>query len=232
MSLKMNNIAVFGASGRTASEVIFQALRDGDSIVGLTRHPENLTIPKGGGGEKAGQPISDPKLVMISGDATKREDVNKVFTGSKIDGVIVALGGKTAKVGNTMLGDSAQNIVDAMEDNGVKRIAVVSSLGVGDSYKIAPWWFKGAIRIAMRTCFKDKDRQDEIVRTSGLEYCIVRPADLKEEPATGVINVIEGKAGEIPRADVAKFCLDAIRQADFPYIHKTPCLSSVKGTVY
>jgi len=44
------------------------------------------------------------------------------------------------------------------------------------------------------------------------------------------IQVIEGQAGSIPRADVADFCLGAALDADFPYIGKTPCISSVGGT--
>jgi len=42
--------------------------------------------------------------------------------------------------------------------------------------------------------------------------------------------VIEGKAGSIPRADVAQFCLDAVSVDDFPYIGQAPCISSVGGT--
>ena len=36
-SLCMKTIAVFGASGLTASECVYQALKDGDKVVGLTR---------------------------------------------------------------------------------------------------------------------------------------------------------------------------------------------------
>jgi hypothetical protein len=36
-ALCMKTIAVFGASGLTASECVFQALKEGDSVVGLTR---------------------------------------------------------------------------------------------------------------------------------------------------------------------------------------------------
>lgn len=47
---------------------------------------------------------------------------------------------------------------------------------------------------------------------------------------TGVINVIQGEAGSIARADVAKFCLDAVSMDDFPYLGQAPCISSVGGT--
>jgi hypothetical protein len=38
----------------------------------------------------------------------------------------------------------------------------------------------------------------------------VRPGGLGEGPATGVINVIDGQAGSIQRADVAAFCLGKV----------------------
>lgn len=36
-ALCMKTIAVFGASGLTASECVYQALKNGDNVVGLTR---------------------------------------------------------------------------------------------------------------------------------------------------------------------------------------------------
>jgi hypothetical protein len=54
----------------------------------------------------------------------------------------------------------------------------------------------------------------------------VRPGGLTVDAPTGVINVIEGEAGSIPRADVAQFCLDAITVPDFPYLQKAPCVSA------
>ena len=61
-------------------------------------------------------------------------------------------------------------------------------------------------------------------------YCIVRPGQLGTGAATGVINVIDGTAGSIHRADVASFLLGAVTDAKFPYVGKTPCISSVGGT--
>ena len=88
-------IAVFGASGLTSQECIYQALKDGDTVIGLTRNPSNVKVPKGSGGADADQPLVDPKLTVIGGDVTNAADVAKVFE-NDIDGVIVALGGKTS----------------------------------------------------------------------------------------------------------------------------------------
>lgn len=100
-TLCMKTIAVFGASGLTSSECVYQALKNGDNVIGLTRNPSNLKIPAGSGGDKAGESLTDEKLTMIAGDVTNPADVAKVFEAGKVDGVIVGLGGKTSDVGGT-----------------------------------------------------------------------------------------------------------------------------------
>ena len=60
-----------------------------------------VAIPKGSGGAKAGQPLTDPNLTVIAGDVTNAADVAKVFEAGSVDGVVVALGGKTSDVGDT-----------------------------------------------------------------------------------------------------------------------------------
>merc|ERR1711933_183159 len=117
-----------------------------------------------------------------------------------------------------------------MKDNNVKRVSVVTSIGAGDSENQAPMMFKMLMWTVMKKIFVDKNNQEDVVVKSGLEYCIVRPGGLTVEPPTGVINVIEGEAGSIARADVAQFCLDSITVEDFQYIGKAPCISSVGGT--
>lgn len=87
----------------------------------------------------------------------------------------------------------------------------------------------------MKSIFTDKNAQEALFLSSSgighdLEFCVVRPGGLTLEPPNGVINVINGEAGSISRGDVAKFCLDAVLESDFPYIGKAPCISSDKGT--
>jgi len=231
-SLFMKTIAVIGASGLTASECVYQALQNGDSVVGLTRNPSNLIIPQGSGGAKAGQSLTDPNLTLIGGDVTNPSDVSKLFDAGEIDGVIVALGGKTSEVGDTMLTAGTTNVINAMKEKGISRLSVVTSIGAGDSENQAPFFFKILMMTAMKKIFVDKNNQEKAVMESGLDYCIVRPGGLTVDPPTGVINVIDGEAGSIARADVAQFCLDSVIEDDFPYIGKTPCISSVGGTAW
>jgi len=228
-SLCMSTVAVIGASGLTAQECVYQALQRDCDVVGLTRNPVNVVVPQGSGGDEAGNAIANDRLTVIGGDVTNRADVDKVFE-NDIDAVVIALGGKTSDVGETMLTDGTTNIIEAMKSNGVKRLVVVTSIGAGDSENQAPFFFKVLMWTAMKKIFLDKNNQENVTKGSGLEYCIVRPGGLTVEPPTGVINVIDGEAGSIPRADVASFCLDSVLMEDFPYIGKSPCISSVGGT--
>ena len=59
---------------------------------------------------------------------------------------------------------------------------------------------------------------------------IIRPGQLGEGPPTGIVNVIDGKAGAIQRADLAAFALKAATDKSFAYIRKSPSVSSVSGT--
>ena len=55
-----------------------------------------MLIPKGSGGADADKPLVNDNLTVIAGDVTNAADVAKVFDECEIDGVIVALGGKTS----------------------------------------------------------------------------------------------------------------------------------------
>ena len=62
-----------------------------------------------------------------------------------------------------------------------------------------------------------------------LEFCIARPGGFKLGDPTGIVNVIDGEAGAINRADLASFCLDAVLDPDFAYLQQAVCISSDKG---
>ena len=122
-----------------------------------------------------------------------------------IDGVIVALGGKTSDVGDTMLTDGTNNIMAAMKDKGVKRIAVVTSIGAGNSKDQAPFAFKILMMTVMKKIFTDKNNQEKAVEESGLEYCIVRPGGLTVDAPTGVLTSLTEKQAVFPEQTLHSF---------------------------
>eukprot|EP00227_Mantoniella_beaufortii_P011399 CAMPEP_0197596968 /NCGR_PEP_ID=MMETSP1326-20131121/26250_1 /TAXON_ID=1155430 /ORGANISM="Genus nov. species nov., Strain RCC2288" /LENGTH=293 /DNA_ID=CAMNT_0043163563 /DNA_START=121 /DNA_END=1002 /DNA_ORIENTATION=- len=228
------NIVVFGGTGGTGSECVFQALKRGAKVTVLARTPSKMVYPPGSGGAKEGQPFSDPNLTMVQGDVNSAADIAKVIT-ADTTGVVISLGGKSKDVGKTMLNDGTLNVINGMKAAGVTRVSVVTSIGAGDSADQAPFMFKILMSTVMRSIFTDKNNQEQLFLApagpgNGLEFCIVRPGGLGTGPPTGVINVIAGEAGSIARADVADFCLGVLFEETFPYLGQAPCISSVGGT--
>ena len=109
------------------------------------------------GGADEGKPISDPRsrLSGRAGDAhlcngrAGDRTVAKVITGD-VTGVVVSLGGKTKDVGKTMLTDGTLNVINAMKSANVQRVAVVTSIGAGDSADQAPLVFRILMSTVMR----------------------------------------------------------------------------------
>jgi NAD(P)H-binding len=82
--------------------------------------------------------------------------------------------------------------------------------------------------LLLKRVYDDKDVQEWIVRSSGLEWTIVRPGLLTNRPATGrycvLITSKDWRFGAISRADVADFLMRQIN--DRALIGTTPLLIS------
>jgi len=236
----VSTIAVFGASGRTGSEVVLQALERGEEVSCLVRDRIRLTAPRDHaemdlrkGSMHNFSPYMNDKMVRTEGSVLNRADVDDVFDGNNITGVVVALGGKTREVGPTLLFDGTTHIIAACKAHGVKRICVVSTVGAGDSMDQAPWTFKLLMKTMMQKIMDDKNAQEGLFLDgpgADLEFCIVRPGGLKQGAPTGIVNVIDGEAGAINRADLAAFCLDAVLDPDFAHLQQAVCISSDMGS--
>jgi predicted mannosyl-3-phosphoglycerate phosphatase (HAD superfamily) len=61
-----------------------------------------------------------------------------------------------------MLTDGTKNIINAMKKTRAKRIAVVTSIGAGDSENQAPLAFKMLMYTVMRGIFEDKNNQESL----------------------------------------------------------------------
>merc|ERR1719379_270481 len=232
-------IAVFGASGRTGSEVVLQALERGEKVSCLVRDRTRLKPPRDNAelGLKKGSminfgPSTNDNIYRTQGSVLNPADVGDVFKDKDITGVVVAIGGKTREVGLTLLRDGTSNIIPACKKYGVKRIVVVSTIGAGDTMDQAPWTFKILMKTMMQKIMDDKNAQEALFFDgpgAELDYCILRPGGLKQGEPTGIVNVIDGEAGAINRSDVAAFCLDAVLDPDFAYLRQAVCISSDKG---
>jgi uncharacterized protein YbjT (DUF2867 family) len=116
----------------------------------------------------------------------------------------------------TLFSQSTRILVDSMKAAGVKRLIAVTGLGAGDSRGHRGLLYDAVVfPLLLKRVYDDKDVQEWIIRSSGLDWTIVRPGLLADGPATGQYRVLtapnDWRFGTISRADVADFL---VRQID------------------
>lgn len=204
-------IALFGATGGTGQQIIQQALASGHSVSALARDPSRLAV-------------QNERLTVVQGDVLDPVKVSETITGADV--VIVSLG-NTSNNPDYVVSNGTQVIVDGMTEPGTpKRVITITSLGVGDSRDQVPFAFKMLMSTVLKKPMEDKERQEALVRASGLDWIIVRPGGLTDGPATGSYKAgvdVNLTAGQVSRADVAAFVLQQID--DDTYLHQTPAIS-------
>jgi putative NADH-flavin reductase len=205
--------AVFGATGGTGRELLKQALEMGHLVTACVRDPSKI------------KESTHADLKVIQGDVLDRKTVEETVAAQ--DAVLSALGAGARKT--SLREDGTRVIVEAMENLGVKRFISLSSLGVGDSRENLGFFTKHiVVDILLRYAIADHERQESVVRASGLDWTIVRPGQLTDGPRTGVYQhgFPEGFRGiktRISRTDVAEFMLKQV--SDARYLRECPGIS-------
>jgi uncharacterized protein YbjT (DUF2867 family) len=97
----------------------------------------------------------------------------------------------------------AVKLIEAAEELGVRRYLNVSSMGADDPASASE---------AMRPYQQAKHDADEALAASGLDWTIVRPGGLTDEPGSGRVALAErlGRFGRVPRQDVALVLLECL----------------------
>jgi uncharacterized protein YbjT (DUF2867 family) len=189
----MSTIAIAGGHGKIALILGRLLSERGDSVRGLIRKPEQEDDLRAAGIEP-----------MIC-DLESESDVASAVRGA--DAVVFAAGAgpgsgdarkKTVDLGG------AVKLVEAAKAEGVSRYLIVSSMGADKAPEDGSEGFGAYLRA--------KFEADEAVRASGLDYTVVRPGGLTDDPGTGLVTIAEDTGrGKVPRADVAAVfaaCLD------------------------
>lgn len=196
-------ITVIGATGNTGRTFVEQALARGHLVTALVRSPHKVNI-------------THPKLTIMAGDVLNADAVEHAVTGQ--DAIFIALGtGKVPKK-SRIRADGTRQIVDVLKSFGQKPLVVaLSSLGVGDSQKQIPFYWRWPLNWILGRAFADHTQQELILRGSGLPFVVLRPTFMNDKPGTGQATTTAAPAPvkvspSIARADVVAFALRAIEQ--------------------
>lgn len=191
-------LLVIGAAGRTGRELVEQALGHGHDVTAFV-HEHALDL-------------SHPRLAVVTGDAREFEDVSRAVEGHTGVAIAIGYGGKPV---TGMHEAAAANVVHAMAVTGATRLVALSASGAfnrtNPNISLA-----GRAMIATRgKAYDDLENMERRVMASDLDWTIVRPVGLSEEPASGHYRIsldgsIPPKTKRISRADVAAVMLKAL----------------------
>jgi uncharacterized protein YbjT (DUF2867 family) len=115
-----------------------------------------------------------------------------------------------------------------MAEQNVRRLVCITGLGAGDSRGHGGFFFDWVfLPLMLRNVYEDKNRQEDAIRASALDWTIVRPTVLNDKPARGGIKAstdLSGvHGGTIARADVAEFVVEQL--ATDAWLRKAPLIS-------
>jgi uncharacterized protein YbjT (DUF2867 family) len=198
------HIAIFGASRGVGRAAVDAAVAAGHTVTAFSR--------------TAWTPASD-NITVVAGDVLDPAAVRPALAGA--DAVLVSLGvtpGKGATTPEDVCSRGTRTIVDAMKASSIERLLIVTSYGVGDTRSRTPLLFSIFAKTILRGIMADKETQERDVRNSGLQWTIVQPLGLTDEPATGHTYVATDGSREtnrVSRADVGAVCVDALAEGKF-----------------
>ncbi len=187
----MAQVFVVGGSGRVATALIHDLIGAGQQVVAGARYPE--------------------KIVKLVGVTPVKLDLHE-----KVDQLAALMKGSSAVYfvagsrGKDLLQTDAMGAVKTMqaaEQVGIKRYVMLSSM-----YALQPekWAtipaLAGITDYNIAKFFADR----YLIDNTSLDYTIVQPATLTEQPATGKVRFGEGDDSTNPIADVAQVLADVL----------------------
>jgi putative NADH-flavin reductase len=195
-------VSILGASRGTGAEAVRVGLERGHEVTAFARTPGNLAV-------------EHPKLRKLSGDFHRRDSVDEAVRGQ--DAIIITASSTSLagfKKNPTYFSEGTSYAIEAMKAHGVRRLAVLSALGTGESRKLVGFFIeKLIVSFLLKAPFEDHERQEKLVRDSGLDWVIARPGRLTNGPARHQYakkTAIEPVRSSISRADVADFLVTSI----------------------
>src|ERR687890_676509 len=183
-------VLIIGATGATGQILMREALAQGHEVTALARNPSALAP-------------EDHRLRVLQGNALDVSSMEAAVVGQ--DAVLLALGTRSSRP-TTLFSESTHNVIGAMDKHGVRRLVCITGIGAGDSKGHVGFLYDRIIRpFVVRNVYEEKERQEEAIKQSDLDWVLVRPARVTDKRATGEYKVfLSGdsyKATTISRED-------------------------------
>ena len=185
------DVIVAGGHGKIGQRLLRLLAERGDRARGLVRNPDHVADLEALGAE------------AVLCDLEALDDVASCVEGA--DAIVYAAGagpGSGAERKRTMDLGGAVKLIDAAKAQGIRRYVIVSSINAD-----APERASGP----MGPYLEAKAEADRALAASGLDFTIVRPGGLTDDPGTGRVKLGERlDYGQVTRDDVAATLLAAL----------------------
>ena len=214
-------VLVVGATGGSGRAAIDELLRRGHDVTAFARRVERL--------DEYGD-----RVRTIRGDATDPDAVDRVVRGQ--DSVIITLGISENAVRVRLRGSAGtpmdirsrgtRTVIESMRRNGVRRLVVQTSYGVGPTLHRIGWVQRLVFLLLLRPQIADTERQDSEVRSSGLDWVIAQPVNLTDDELPGLPFAStrgDTDGTKVARARVGRFLVAAAEEDT--YLGQTVSLS-------
>lgn len=206
-------VLVLGATGGAGRLIVGEARAKGHAVVALVRSKANAAGFAG--------------AELVEGDARDEGALTRAIAGC--DAVISSLGTAISPFREvTLLSTATRALVAVMARQNVRRLVCITGMGAGDSRGHGGFFYDWLFQpLLLRKVYEDKDRQEDVIRASALDWIIVRPTLLNDEPARGGVRALTDLSGvhggKIARADVADFVVQQLT-AD-TWLRKAPLIT-------
>ncbi|PAF33267.1 SDR family oxidoreductase [Paenibacillus sp. 7516] len=195
-------ILVLGATGRVGSQIVAKALKEQHHVTVLVRQSEKCQV-------------NDENLTIIQGNVLNQEDIKRAIHGADV--VISALNTD----GTNTLSESIPLIIDAMYEEGIKRIITVGTAGILQS-RLSPSILRyqsSESRRKSTRAAEEHHRVYSLLQESTLEWTIVCPTYLPDGEHKGVYrverDVLPEGGTEISVSDTAEFTYNQVKDDSY-----------------
>jgi uncharacterized protein YbjT (DUF2867 family) len=188
-------VAIAGAHGKIGLRLIRLLAERGDRVLGVVRNPAHAGDLAVAGAEAVVRDLERESAAAVADSIAGAEAI--VFSAG-------AGPGSGAERKLTLDRDGAILMIEAAKLAGASRYVIVSSVGADPAHE------GDEVYDVYR---RAKGEADEAVAASGLDYTIVRPGRLTEDPGTGRVRIGESVPwGEVSRDDVAAVLAATLRE--------------------
>ena len=209
-------VAIFGATGGTGRIMVRKALERGHELTAAARNPSALLV-------------GHERLRVVKADVMQPQTLEAVVEDQDVVITSVSVGNalKEGRKPTTLFSEGTRNVIAAMEGQGVRRLVCLFSSAVEPDPALGLVFGNIMRPLLFKEVYANMSRMEREVRSSGLDWIIVRPSHLTDDPASGwyIVGIDRiPKGWRIPREDVAEFTLDQF--ADNRYLRRAIAITT------